>query len=83
LLSSATGRVASLFPQFPRIRIAFAAPAPVNTPAMTLPSDDTRTPDRGADIIPFPSRRPLTAPAPDPASPADDGEDDDDGPSAA
>ncbi|WP_313001710.1 hypothetical protein [Brevundimonas sp.] len=50
---------------------------------MTLPSDDTRTPDRGADIIPFPSRRPLTAPAPDPASPADDGENDDDGPSAA
>lgn len=44
---------------------------------MTHRQDDP--PARGADILPFPSRRPATPPAPEP--PADDG--DDDGPSAA
>jgi len=42
---------------------------------MTPTQDDP--PARGADILPFPSRRPATPPAP----PADDS--DDDGPSAA
>ncbi|WP_436356838.1 hypothetical protein [Brevundimonas sp. CEF1] len=46
---------------------------------MTRPQDDP--PARGADILPFPSRRPTTPPAPAPAPPADDS--DDDGPSAA
>lgn len=49
---------------------------------MTHPNDDTHTPARGADIIPFPGRHPLTSPPPAPAPSADDGEDDD-GPSAA
>ena len=47
---------------------------------MTPAQDDP--PARGADILPFPSRRPTTPPAPEPAPPAGDG-DDDDGPSAA
>ncbi|WP_312780745.1 hypothetical protein [Brevundimonas sp.] len=46
---------------------------------MTPAQDDP--PARGADILPFPSRRPATPPAPEPAPPADDGDDDD--PSAA
>ncbi|WEK58296.1 MAG: hypothetical protein P0Y52_01795 [Candidatus Brevundimonas phytovorans] len=47
---------------------------------MTHRQDDTRAPARGADIIPFPSRRPEPSPEPAPARPADDS---DDGPSAA
>lgn len=46
---------------------------------MTHRQDDPSAPPRGADILPFPGRRP--APVPTPAPDADDG--DDDGPSAA
>ncbi|MFE9084184.1 hypothetical protein ACQKKG_07405 [Brevundimonas sp. NPDC003935] len=48
---------------------------------MTHRQDDPVAPPRGADILPFPGRRPAPTPTPAPAPPADDG--DDDGPSAA
>ncbi|WP_292083398.1 MULTISPECIES: hypothetical protein [unclassified Brevundimonas] len=47
---------------------------------MTHRQDDSVAPPRGADILPFPGRRPAPTPTP-PAPEADDG--DDDGPSAA
>ncbi|WP_296178570.1 hypothetical protein [uncultured Brevundimonas sp.] len=50
---------------------------------MTRPQDDP--PARGADILPFPSRRPTTPPVPAPAPVPQPlgGDSDDDGPSAA
>lgn len=47
---------------------------------MTHSQDDPVAPPRGADILPFPGRRPAPTPTP-PAPDADDGGDD--GPSAA